>query len=364
MIFSFSKQQIVSLLLLLVMCISELVGCSLGKEDNADSISNDNEVTEASTTNMIIEYGETIAMENVSLTEEATAFLSRNGNAFTATGVGTANLAVTDGSSIHLTVKPAVVDVVLFTGQSNMVGRATDRNYPVSIPAGYAYEYIKKSNKLVDVKNPVGEKFGNGVNGLNIQVSSGSSMVPRYCELYAETGRKIVAIHAASGGTAIRYFQEGEELYNEIITKAKAALEYLENSDNFEIGRKYYIMYQGETDATDNTSTADYEKFAMTFHNALKSLGFEFGAWLYNGQNASVTTQEQLNTINTAKYNLAKNYADIILASTLPATKRTDMKDNAHFDSTGIRLIAEDTFMHILSFLDQNVDLVDSLEKP
>lgn len=59
------------------------------------------------------------------------------------------------------------VDVVLFTGQSNMVGRETEI-LDVEIPEGYAYEYKYAYNRLTELKNPVGETFGEGDGQLEV----------------------------------------------------------------------------------------------------------------------------------------------------------------------------------------------------
>ena len=113
----------------------------------------------------------------------------------TAVGVGTGVLTV-GGQKYNVSVSPAEVDVILFTGQSNMVGRE-DGEYASDLE-GISFEYKYGSDKLVTTANPVGETFG------AVEVSTGSSIVPKFCEdYYEQTGRKTVAVHVARGGRAL-----------------------------------------------------------------------------------------------------------------------------------------------------------------
>lgn len=50
-------------------------------------------------------------------------------------------------------------DLVLFTGQSNMVGRESTR-YDVEIPEDMAFEYFDRHDEFVPLKNPVGASIG------------------------------------------------------------------------------------------------------------------------------------------------------------------------------------------------------------
>ena len=205
---------------------------------------------------------------------------------------------------------PDVVDIALFTGQSNMVGRETGK-YECSIPDGMAFEFRMNAQgeKLAAVKNPVGETFG------NVEASSGSSIVPGFCAAYVgSTGRKIVAVHAARGGRPISDFARGGVIYKDIVSKYRACLDYIENDGRFTVGHKFYIMMQGESD-TNGTPAATYKSLYMEFHNGLKKeFGFEFGAILYTGRNTA-EDREGVIRISNAKKELAGEHDDLIIVS-------------------------------------------------
>ncbi len=257
------------------------------------------------------------------------------------------------------------VDVVLFTGQSNMVGRETEIR-EVEIPKGYAYEYKYADNHLSELKNPVGETIGDGDGQL--EISSGSSIVPKFCLEYVRaTGRRIVAVHAAHGGRSISFFVGNQPMYNSIVAKYRACLNYLNKSRRYKVGRCFYVMFQGETD-TLSTSCQDYKSRYLNFHNALKSeFGFSFGALLQTGLDVKsindgtvvLTSEEDVARIATAKAELARENDDIIMINVKAMNyhnKRPDymLGDRyglVHYNGAGLTEIAADSCMALLNYL-------------
>lgn len=246
------------------------------------------------------------------------------------------------------------VDVVLFTGQSNMVGRETSK-YSVSIEEGKAFEYKFLSDSLVPVANPVGETFG------SVEVSSGSSIVPQFCADYvSSTGRNIVAVHVARGGRAISYFTQQGAIYADIVRKYSACIDYLENSDGYEVGRRFYVMFQGESD-TNSTASQDYYDSYMSFHNGLKdAIGTEFGAQIYIGRN-STEDKAGILRINNVKKQLAEDNEDIIICNKENATYYYDnpqylLSDNIHYTASGLKKIATDSCRSIVDFMGLGTD--------
>ena len=266
------------------------------------------------------------------------------------------------------------VDVILFTGQSNMVGRETSR-YTVDIPEGYAYEYKYLTDGLTELKNPVGETFGQA------EVSSGSSIVPQFCADYVEaTGRKVIAVHVARGGQEIAKFMQGQTLYNNIVDKYSACLEYLETSGEYSVGHTFYVMFQGESDSL-NTSTGkttskeQYISNYMNFHDGLQQeFDFEFGAIIYTGRN----TNESLagvKTVNAAQKALAEAESDIIVCDKEPADwYRLHLEymrsDNVHLNAEGLKRVGSESCKNILNYMGlgesgkKGVDPVTYLEEP
>ena len=326
---------------------------------------------------MEMEYGDTLNDGNYTVTKGTAATVTEG--VLTAVGVGVAAIKH-DNKAYLLTVKPATVDVVLFTGQSNMVGRETEQ-YAVQISTGQAYEYKYGSDGLVAVANPVGEDIG-----AMAEPSSGSSIVPEFCEEYVNTTkRKIVAVHVAKGGEKISSFVPpatgSENLYTDILMKYGACLTYLTESENFIVGKKFYIMFQGESDslATDtNTTTpkATYKAQYMQFHNSLKTeYGMEFGALIQTGRNTNIS-YDGIISIAQAKFELAFEENDIIMLNQAPMTyfhsesSQYMLTDNIHYNSAGLQKIAQDSCSALCNYLGygetnkKGVDPVTYLECP
>lgn len=266
------------------------------------------------------------------------------------------------------------LDVVLFTGQSNMVGRETSA-YAVDIPAGYAYEYLYAADELSPLKNPVGEGM------TQAEKSSGSSIVPQFCADYVEaTGRKVVAVHVARGGQQIAAFMQGKALYNDIVTKYSACLEYIEGSEEYTVGRTFYVMYQGESDSLNSadrvtTSKEQYISNYMNFHDGLQSqFDFEFGALIYTGRSI-YESLDGVKTINGAQRQLAENEDDIIVCDKEPAIyylfhPEYMRSDNVHLNAAGLQKVGSDACAAVLDYMGlgdeakAGIDPVTYLEEP
>lgn len=301
-------------------------------------------------TGITLAYGDCYAVSDAaSVADPSVAEIS--GGVLRAKSVG--QTEIIDGDSrTPLTVNPAVVDVVLFTGQSNMVGRETAR-YSVEIPEGQAYEYKHLTGSLTDVKNPVGETFG------EVEVSSGSSIVPKFCADYVAAERKIVAVHVARGGRSISYFDSRNGLiYRDILEKYGGCIEYLENNPNFTVGRRFYVIYQGETDTNNGMSADSYKSRFSRFHNGMKSnLGIEFGALISSGRNSDPVAHDGIRMIQRVKEELAAEQDDVILADVsaynwyIRGEQAYIRSDLIHLNAEGLQIVAAESCKNILNYL-------------
>lgn len=306
--------------------------------------------------NIELEYGDKTVIEGAADSENSVYKVS--GGVLTAVGVGTSVLTV-NGKKYNITVNPAEVDVILFTGQSNMVGRETSKY--ASELEGISFEYKYNSDKLVTTANPVGETFG------AVEVSSGSSIVPKFCEdYYEQTGRKTVAVHVARGGRAISYFAQTGAIYPNIVNKYSACIEYLEADENFEIGRKFYVMFQGESD-TEALSKQTYKDTYMNFHSGVKNeLGFEFGALIQTGRNTNIS-YPGIVRIAQAKTELAYENEDIIMINKFGIDcfakhKEYMRSDNVHYNSEGLQKIAAGSCKALIDYLGYGEKSVEGVD--
>ncbi len=269
------------------------------------------------------------------------------------------------------TEDPNSYDLILFTGQSNMVGFAQDV-YEVEIPEGYAYEYKMASNKLVEVKNPVGEDYEFS------QKSGGSSIVPAFVANYvAKTNRRVIVIHLAKGSSAVSQWDVGAPIRRGIIQKTNACWDYIIENE-LEINRQFYVYYQGCADVGQKTTLQAYKTTYMAFHNSMKDLGYDFGALMQTGYSVDVkasSTLAQIDAIAQAKNELAAENDDIIMGCQSSfyygfiSKTHVGPQDTIHLNAEALQIVGEDCSTNIAAYLGyleeakKGVDPVEYLQK-
>ena len=173
-------------------------------------------------------------------------------------------------------------DVILFLGQSNMQGQ-TER-LSEQEPVDNAYEYKYLTDTLESLKNPVGETItydmqkGFDFTDINMQGAwlkahvlgksayGNTNMVPEFCRAYIkESGRSVVAVHAAKGSTEISFWLN--KGYDAVVKKALGAINKVGGEN---IGGVYCVWLQGESDALKGTAKEDYKHALIALKNRLK----------------------------------------------------------------------------------------------
>lgn len=166
-------------------------------------------------------------------------------------------------------------DVILFTGQSNMQGQTgmlPRRNRP--IPLAEEYRYLTDS--LVPLRHPVGENISeNGTEGrgdltdaLLAAWQGCGSLIPYFCGAYSrKSRRKVVAVQAAKGSTTIGYWQKGGKAYSVLADKFAAAVAAVGQKN---LGKRYAVFLQGESDMFAGTGADEYARLLRTFGTDLR----------------------------------------------------------------------------------------------
>ncbi len=323
-----------------------------------------------------MEYGERYPISEVDIMTGSELVKYENGM-LEAIGVGTVAAMTADGDMLMLTIKPAVVDVVLFTGANNMVGQDTD-TYTVDIEYGQAYEYkygedgLTTGGYLTAVANPCGENTQVNPTKTAPEQSKGSSLVPAFCEQYVEsTGRRVVAVHIARGDWNSLYWANGNMSYS-IRTKYTACIEHLLKDGYFEIDKQFYVSLYGGRDAHANETTETVKENLQTFHNIMTDeFGVDFGAIMYSGKFRDANETESVDAVNLAKYQFATEKDDIIICSVSAAlfTESSTSKAlyiiegmmNESFNKDGLILLGKEACTNIVNYLNTGVDPVTSL---
>ncbi len=271
-------------------------------------------------------------------------------------------------------------DIILFWGQSNMVGycgknaseRKKDTRYDyldaedvasyskktgidevllsnspktnfVKIPqipqSAYQYNYLENAFEELDESTKyIGEqliynttnntlRFAESGENASLEKSFGTNIVQNFCKTYYEkTGRNIIAVHCGNGGEAIRHFlpttdtdyvdPSNKHIFESMKEKYNSAVELVE-SQNGIVGAKMYVCFQGESNASAGTETADYKSYFLKVHNYLKDeLGISKGIIIETSHGYGIEgMNEKVQKIHKAQVQLAKNNSDILLGS-------------------------------------------------
>lgn len=224
------------------------------------------------------------------------------------------------------------VDLVLFSGQSNMSGRG-DGALATVCPAGEGYWY--KDGGLVQIAG----NFGNESN-------STGSMVSSVAKAYFDScGVPIVAVSHSFGGTPISQFVPGGGRYTQGVELFGAAAAYLE-AQGYTIRKKALVWNQGETDAENGMSQADYEAAFRSLRDGLKTdCGITEFFLVEIGQHKTDGTM--LDNIKAAQEHLTATEPDIIMASRKFVGAAGLMKDSWHYTQAAYNLVGRDTGIHM-----------------
>lgn len=167
-----------------------------------------------------------------------------------------------------------VVDLVLFSGQSNMAGRGT-YSESTTVPAGQGYEYhsVTSPATLSSVQEPFGKYENNTAindnSGAGSDRRSGDMVAALMKAYYAKTGVPIVGVQASRGGQATTYFMDSTVM-NEMQNRFNNAEAYLKSA-GYTVRKKALVWCQGEADADANRSDDSYKSNTLSIFNSLKS---------------------------------------------------------------------------------------------
>ena len=220
------------------------------------------------------------------------------------------------------------VDLVLFSGQSNMSGRG-DSSLATVCPEGEGYWF--KDSGLTQIAGD----FGNESNSTGSMVSSVAKAYFDAC------GVPIVAVSHSYGGAPISQFVPGTGRYTQSTELYSAAATYLE-TQGYTIRRKAMVWCQGETDAENGATQEDYEAAFRSLRDALKTdCGITEFFMVEIGQYKTDLTM--FDNIKAAQEHLTATEPDIIMASRKFIGATGLMKDVWHYTQPAYNLVGLDT---------------------
>lgn len=244
--------------------------------------------------------------------------------------VSAVNSAGTGPSSNEVSGTPVsfTKDGIVFAGQSNMVGQGTDNPTYNNSLENYALDDVVKAYDDPFL-NTSGTVYGTVFN--NSSPGTGSAgYVADF--VMSNTGTQVVTIPAAKGGTgfAAGNWDDGsdhEQGLIERINKAKA----FSNID-------CVVWWQGEDDADEGTTAAQYEAYMDTLKaNVAAQTGIDL-KWVVvklHAWNAGISgiSESAWNEIQDGQQNFADNNADVYLVDASAIEGNTS--DRVHLDDEG-----------------------------
>ena len=248
----------------------------------------------------------------------------------------------------------ALLDILIFGGQSNMQGQTEARPVPNEPVAG-ASEYRYLTDSLIPLQHPVGEKIGAS---LLLGADKGhGSMLPDFCKAYCKaSGHRVVAIHAARGGTTISEWLPGTARYEASVKKILAGINKCKAT--CPVNKIYYIWLQGESDAIARTSTEAYMQMLTAYKNDLKhtvgidkfcliEVGYFSGAvtWLKDRTQEEGTAFDE--AIMQAQESLPSKDNDFVLLTQICKTLSRDRTHinpcaQGHYNNSAMAIIGEE----------------------
>ena len=236
------------------------------------------------------------------------------------------------------------MDLLIFSGQSNMQGQTESK--PYDEPIKNAYEYKLLTDSLVELKNPVGED----ISDLLLMSHEGhGSLIPYFTDAYVNyTKNTTVAVHVAKGATIVEQFLKSSEIgrarYNKLVEKVNAAKKKIGKTD-----RIYFIWLQGESDAIAKTSYDKYINQMIELKNDLKKdLNIDKFCIIEVGYFGYIVHSNYLNDeiIMKAQEDLPKIDKDFVLLTDI--CKKLSLDNEylnpfaaGHYNNKGVKLIGE-----------------------
>lgn len=270
---------------------------------------------------------------------------------------------LSDGTQLKVPigVESRVVDLFIFMGQSNMVGRGVAAEAP-AVPEGWAYEYkaISQPDKLSPVVEPFGLDEENSSSGVVDNRRSGSLVSAFMNAYYEQTKTPVVGVSCSKGGTTTSFWGVGGKPLNDAISRYNQAEEWL-TDNGYVIRHKYMFWLQGETDAKNNLAAETYRsnligivKEMISRTSVEKCMMIRVGK-LGQTVTSAFTICDDIIEVQT---DLCRTYKEFVMASTAAAGFVEDglMAEYWHYTQEGYNILGEHTGINVAFYANNGIE--------
>lgn len=250
----------------------------------------------------------------------------------------------------------------LVAGQSNAVGQG-NKDSSVSCSTHTAFEYRMNDDSILPLQDPVGEDW------LYFQQANTGSFIPAFAKQYhGETGKQVVIVSAARGGSSCH---TNAELDNYGTWAAKGNMQLFENAL---IKTKQVMQYtglplsgvvwcQGERDAnainTGQLTTTEYETALIDLIGRFrKALGETLPFYIIQTGFYKNHDRNGFNEVRKVQQLVAEHLSNTFLVykNTAEFEKLGWMKDEIHYSQQGLNDIGEKMASFIASIEKTNTN--------
>ena len=246
------------------------------------------------------------------------------------------------------------MDVIIFGGQSNMQGQAEKRLWDTPVPNAWEYKFLQDT--AVPLADPAGENItyeltaGSAIHDnseipgwldrhvLGAACYDRATMVPAFCDTYVQnTGRPVLAVHAAKGSTQVHEWLPGTKGYDALVAKSRGALRYAALHGGAE--HVDFVWLQGESDAIFQVTTEEYMARIRKLCAALReSLGIEHFGIIRVGR---FTKDDRDLQIMEAQERVCREDAEFVMLTDIAAQLNNDPEAmnpyiGGHFGAVGL----------------------------
>ena len=270
---------------------------------------------------------------------------------------------LTDGTVLTVPYQEGsrIIDLFIFMGQSNMVGRGVAAKAP-AVPEGWGYEYkaISAPGKLSHMVEPFGLDEENSKSGVVDNRRSGSLVSAFTNAYYEKTQTPVVGVSCSKGGSTTSFWKPGGKPLNDAISRWNEAEEWL-TENGYTIRHKYMFWLQGETDATNKLPAATYrESLLALVREMLSKTSVEKCIMVRVGKlgqtvSSAITICDYVIDIQT---DLCRTYKEFVMGSTAAAgfVEEGLMAEYWHYTQEGYNLLGELTGLNVAYYATNGIE--------
>ncbi len=241
-----------------------------------------------------------------------------------------------------------LVDLFIFSGQSNMSGKGDSTQAPKVIK-GYEYRSISNPDILNDISEPFGifENKEDGINdtweNMSVYRKKGS-MVSAFANAYYKlTGIPIVGVSASEGNTTVSDWLPGSKRYTDLVDRIDKAKKFITESDKYVLNKTYIVWCQGESDGDIGTTQEQYSNMLKEFVDSLIDNKLAEHCFLIEIGEKNDENPISYKSIRDAQEELCNDYKSLTkISSFYGLLDKGMMIDEYHYTQDGYNLVGEE----------------------